>query len=207
MRTAWKWSWPLAALVALVSPARSAEQEKTVPEAGAVRVMLLRQESVRDELKLTKDETEKVHTFIDKQWKKAQEIEELKPEERETKFAAMAKENEQFLKEVLEPREIERLDQITMQVAGMLWVTQPEVASKLQLTEAQKTKAKGLQLEARKEMQELIHSATREGKQEKLRELRATSRKRLMELLTDEQEAKWKQLAGAPFEGRLRFGE
>ncbi len=32
-----------------------------------------------------------------------------------------------------------------------------------------------------------------------------TSRKRLTEVLTDEQEAKWKEMTGIPFDGDLAF--
>jgi hypothetical protein len=54
-------------------------------------------------------------------------------------------------------------------------------------------------------MHDMIRSETGAGKEEKLRELRATSRKRLLELLTDEQETKWKEMTGEPFTGELNL--
>lgn len=206
MRRLRMWGMALVALVASVSPARSDDKPKMVPEEGAVQIMLLRQQSVRDELKLTADETEKIHEFADRQWKKAQHVHtNLSPAEHRAQYEEMSKENDRFLDQILEPAQRKRLNQITLQVAGLMWVTRPEVASELQLTDDQKQKAKGLQQEARKEMHDLIHSTATDGRQEKLKELRMTSRKRLMELLTDEQESKWKEMAGAPFNGEFRF--
>ena len=40
----------------------------------------------------------------------------------------------------------------------------------------------------------------------KLAELRKTSRDRMLELLTDEQEITWAQLQGKPFKGEFQFG-
>ena len=196
----------LAALVVSVSPARAEDKPKMVPEEGAVQIMLLRQQSVRDELKLTADETEKIHVFADRQWKKAQHVHSnMSAAEHRAQYEEMTKENDRFLDQILEPDQRKRFNQITLQVAGLMWVTRPEVASELKLTDDQIQKARGLQQEARKEMHDLIHSTTAEGRQEKLKELRMTSRKRLMELLTPEQESKWKEMAGAPFHGEFRF--
>jgi hypothetical protein len=38
-------------------------------------------------------------------------------------------------------------------------------------------------------------------------ELRKLTRKRLMDLLTEPQKAKWKELAGRPFSGEIPFEE
>ena len=207
MRNFRMWALALAALTLWVTPARPADKdkEKLVPEEGAVQVMLLRQKSVRDDLKLTADETKKIYDFTLQQWKKAQSFGDLSPEERRQKFAELSKENERFLDEVLEPAERKRLNQITLQVAGLLWVTRPEIASELKLTDEQKAQAWQLQKKARREMQDVIYSDTRGDKNEKLRALRKTCRHRLMDLLTDAQEEKWKEMAGEPFRGRLHF--
>jgi len=208
MRDFRSWTLALAALVAWGVPARAAdEKSKPVPEGGAVQIILLRHQSVRDALKLTADETRKIDDFTEQQWKKAQRAEDLGPQESEREFARLTRENDRFLDQVLEPDQHKRLDEITIQVAGLLWVTRTEVASKLGLTEEQKTKAARYQKEARAEMEELLHSTTRQDRHAKLRELRSTSRKRLMDLLTDDQETKWKEMAGEPFRGELRFDE
>ena len=208
MRSLRIWSLALAALAASVTPARAEDKPKMVPEEGAVQIMLLRQQSVRDELKLTKDETEKIHDFADRQWKKAEHVHnDLSPAQHRAEYEKMTKENEGFLDETLAPAQRKRLDQITLQVAGLMWVTRPKIAEALKLTDDQKQKAKSLQQEARKEMHELIHSTSPEARQEKLKELRMTSRKRLMDLLTSEQQHEWREKLGPPFQGNLQFHE
>ena len=205
-------SWPLllftgAFLVGFPLALHAQEQQKKhegwVPEEGAVQIMLLRQKSVQEALKLTDEETRKIHEFAREQWEKARKADELSPEGRREKFTEMTRENERFIKENLKPAQCKRLDEITLQVAGLLWVTRPEIASKLELTEDQKARAHNLQQEAREEMREYIHTSSKENRKEKLRELNETSHKRLWDLLTDEQEAKWRDLAGDRFLGEM----
>ncbi|HVC94487.1 MAG TPA: hypothetical protein VND64_12390 [Pirellulales bacterium] len=206
MRNFLKMAMAMTILVPLAGTVLGADKEvKLVPEEGAVEVMLLRQSSVRKELKLTPDETKKIHEFTLKQWEKALEVSKLGEKERDKKFTDMAKENERFLEETLEKDQRTRLDQITLQVAGLLCVTRSDVASKLKLTADQKKRAATFQKEGRDEMEELIHATKDEEKQEKLAELRQTSRKRLLDLLTDEQESKWNEMTGKPFNGEILF--
>ena len=203
MRTILNCSFALAVAVAWGLPAVAAE--KLVPEEGAVEVMLLRQKSVRKELKLTDDEAKKIDEFTEKQWTKAREIAKLSEEERDKKFADMTKENERFIDETLTKQQRERLNQITLQLAGLLWVKRAHVASELGLTEEQKQLAPRLQKEARTEVEEALQATSAEERKEKMRELRETSRKRLMSLLTEKQKAKWREMTGAPFQGEIEF--
>lgn len=203
MKTSFKLAAVLTILTAWGAPAQSAG--RMVPEEGAVEVMLLREKSVRDELKLTAAEAKKLHDHCAAQWKKAKEVSELPEAERDKKFIEMTKENDKFLDATLTKDQRKRLQQIELQVAGLLCVDRPHIAAKLKLTDEQKTRADELQKEARDEMEELIHAKSNEQKQEKLDELRATSKKRLLELLTDEQEKIWKEMVGAPFQGKFQF--
>jgi len=176
-----------------------------VPDEGAIHVMLLRQQSVREALKLTDDEASKIKAHNARQWKMAQEIHGMPADQRHKRYEALSLENERFLGQVLEPSERKRLDEISLQVAGLLLVTSPRVASQLGLTDDQRSHLGRHQKEARHEMAEVLHSKSAEGRSEKLKELRKTSRKRLMDVLTDEQETKWKEMTGAPFEGQFKY--
>ena len=170
--------------------------------------MLLRHKAIRDYLKLTRPEARKIHEFTEQQWKKEQEVEAIADEkERERRFDEMSREDEHFLGEVLNPDQKKRLDQITLQVAGLLWITRPEVAAALKLTDEQKQKIVGLQKAARKEMEELLYSETRRDRQAELRRHQEACKRRVLELLTDEQEAKYNELVGEPFRGELKFDE
>jgi len=194
-----------ALAVVAVSTAPAYCGTKLVPEEGAVQVILLRQEAVHEDLKLTPQEIQKIDEFCDKQWAKAKKIADLNESERDKKFEEMTRENEQFIDQTLTKEQRKRLDEITLQVAGLLWVTRDEVASKLDLSDEQKQKARQLQQTARNETEELLHATKAEQKQEELRELRRTSRERLMTLLTADQKEKWREMTGKPLRGELQF--
>ncbi len=192
-------------LLALGASLAYAADKKMVPEEGAVEIVLLRQQSVQRELKLTDDQIEKIHAFSARQWEKAQEANKLSESEADKMFSELAKENQRFIDEMLNKDQKKRLQEIVLQVAGLLCVTRDDVASRLGLTLAQKKRARELQEESRREAEELIHSTRKEQKREKLKELRARTRQRVNDLLTDAQEAQWKEMIGAPFTGDLAF--
>lgn len=205
MHRALCWGIAMAILAVGTVQVRAADKKKMVPEEGAVEVMLLLQPSVVKELNLSQDKRQKIKSFADGQWTKAQALANLDEKERDKRFDEMTKENERFVSEVLSKDQKKRLDQIVLQTAGLLCVTRPHVAKELKLSEEQKKRAAQMQQEARDEVEELIHVTSDKQKDAKARELRETSDKRLMELLTDDQEAKWKELTGAPFRGEIRF--
>src|SRR5437667_325670 len=103
MRALSKWGLTIGLLVVSVGAVRSEEREKIIPAEGAVQLMLLRQHTVQDELKLTKDQILKVDDFASKQWKTAQEIHKLDPDKAKPKFEELGKANEKFIAETLKP--------------------------------------------------------------------------------------------------------
>ena len=90
-------------------------------------VMLLTNKSVQEELKLTKEQAEKVGQFQEKMFERMKEsftkLQDAKPEERREKFQEMmkatAQDAEKVVKEVLKPEQARRLKQIEMQQAGV----------------------------------------------------------------------------------------
>jgi Spy/CpxP family protein refolding chaperone len=209
MRGCHKWTLTLAALCVCSAPARAADDKpKAIPEQGAIELVLLRHKAVRDDLKLTRAEALKIHEFTEQQWKKEQEAEAIADEkERERRFDEMSRDDERFLDETLKPGQKKRLYQITLQVAGLLWITRPEVAAELKLTDEQKQKVVEYQKAARKEMEELLYSETRRDRPAELRKHQENCKQRVLDVLTDEQEAKYQELAGEPFRGVLQFDE
>ena len=203
------WMPALVVLCACGPPARAAdEKQKLVPGEGAVEVVLLRHKAVRDDLKLTHREARKIHEFTEQQWKKAQAVEELADEkERDRRYEEMTREDERFLQEILSGEQRKRLDQITLQVAGLIWITRPDIAAALKLTDEQKQKAAEYQKLARKEMEELFYSEKRRDRDAELRKLHETCKDRVLDLLTDEQETRYREMLGRPFHGRLGFDE
>lgn len=200
----------IVALLALVLWAPAARPDDfigMVPEEGAVQVMLLRQKSVRDELKMKNDQARAIHNFGDQQWKKAQEIEKLAPDQRRARYDVLTRENEQFLNQSLDPNQRRRLDEVSLQIAGLLLATSPRVATQLRLTPQQQQELMRHQNEARNELNEAVRAKGKEGREERMKQLRETSRKRLLEVLTDEQEQKWKQMTGAAFDAKFKYEE
>ena len=178
--------------------------DRAVPEEGALEVMLLRQQSVQKELKMTPDEVEKVHKHCAMQWEKAEKISKLPSEaERDKEFTVLTKENDRFIETTLKKPERERLREIMLQIAGLLCLSRTDVASELGLTAEQKQKLPALQKEARHEMEQVIYDTKKEQKRAKLKELRETSRQKVQQLLTDAQKTKWKQMTGKQFDGDL----
>ena len=203
------WTLTLAALCVCSLSARAyAQTPKAVPEQGAIELVLLRHKAVRDDLKLTHREARRIHEFTEEQWQEEQKIEAVADEnERARLFEGMSKEDEGFLKGVLTTEQKKRLDQITLQVAGLLWITRAEVAAALKLTDEQKQKAVEHQKAARAEMEELLYSEKRRDREAELRKHQESCKQRILALLTDEQEAKYNEMIGEPFRGELKFDE
>jgi hypothetical protein len=204
MRT-WKWVLVLAVPVLVVAAARS--QERSVPERTTIELLLLRQKSVQQELKVSPELAQKVAEFTNKQRAAFGEALKLGAEERKQKLMEMAKENKQFLDDNLAPAQRKRLLEITLQVTGLHELNRPEVATALNLTDEQQQKFKDLQKEHRKQLMEIFQSKERESRNEKLAKLREDTRNKVRAILTDEQKAKVMELLGEPFRGEIVIEE
>lgn len=203
MRNDWKCILSLAVTAVMAVSVQAAEG--LVPELGTVELLLLRQESVQKELKIGSNEATMIRDFTEEQHKKAMSAEKLSKAEQDQKFEQLSKENEAFVKKNLKPEQQDRLIQIAIQRAGLLWVTSPHVAAKLNLTEKQKEQAKIEQKKARTETDEALTANGSAERNKKLKELRDKTRERLTTLLTPEQQEKWKEMIGAPFHGEFVF--
>jgi len=181
--------------------------QRIIPEGTTVQLILLRQKSVQQELKLTDEDAKKIGEFTSKQHDAFKDLPKLGENEQKQKLAAMEKENKQFLADTLSAAQRKRLEQITMQLTGLMQLARPEVAKALDLTDEQQQKVKQFQKESRPALEEVIHAKNREARSEKLAKLRADNRRKIMGLLTDEQKAKVMELVGARFEGAIVFEE
>jgi hypothetical protein len=201
-----KWASTLVAAIVWVTPARPADESEMIAESGAIEIMLLRQHSVQKELNLTDVHGKKIHEFASQQWKKAQEIHKMPQPEQDAKYDALTRENEKFLSDLLTPDQKKRLDQIGMQVAGLLWAGRPDVSSALKFTSDQRKKLDALHKEARKEAVNIIKDTKDDAeKQAEFKKLHEDNKKRLMGLLTPEQKDSWKAMTGPEFKGELKF--
>ncbi len=168
---------------------------------------LLGNESVQKELKLDAKQVEKAGALEEKMNGEMQEkFQDLEPQERRTKGQEIVREiNALTLKaagEFLKPEQIVRLKEIANQVRGAQSFSDPEVAQKLKLTDAQKTDIQAIQQESFQQMGAIFrdNQDDPEARRTKMNELRKETLTKVEGKLNDEQQKTWKQLLGAPFE-------
>jgi hypothetical protein len=204
-------------LVALLAgPALAQGQGRGYGMMGGGGVsMLIGNESVQKELKLDDTQVTKAKELADKNREKAtafrEETKDLDQEERRTKSAEMRKEmNESTLKavaEFLKPEQVARLKQISYQTMGAMAFADPDIAKKLNITDAQKEEIKTINDESMATMREIGQGFQddREGTMKKMAEHRKETLNKIVAKLNDEQQKTWKEMTGTPFEVKFEF--
>jgi hypothetical protein len=194
----------------LVSPVMAQGRGFGMFGGGGGISMLIGNASVQTELKLDDQQKEKAKEVADKNREKMtaarQDFQGLDQDERRTKMAELTKEmNASTLKalgEFLKPEQITRLHQISYQARGASAFADPEVATKLNLTDSQKSDIKTINDESGEQMRELRgqFQDDREGAMKKMAEIRKETLAKVTAKLNDEQQKTWKELIGSPFE-------
>jgi Spy/CpxP family protein refolding chaperone len=187
-----------ALLVAADDPA-----DRMIPDDTTIQLILLRQKSVQEDLKLTAEMGQKIREFTDNEYEAWQKALKLPDEEREQKVKELQSKNESFLADNLTEDQRKRLKQIMLQITGLMQLTRPEIVKALDITEEQQEKFKALQKESGKELQEILEAKNDAGKNEKLAKLREDINKKVGDILTDQQKEKAKEYVGAPFKGEI----
>ena len=104
--------------------------------------------------------------------------------------------------EFLKPEQITRLKQISYHQRGAMAFADPEVAKKLNLTDAQKSEIQTIVQESQTQMREIssaVPGRPRGRDEEDGRDPQGDLEKAAAKL-NDEQQKTWKELIGAPFE-------
>jgi len=174
---------------------------------------LIGNESVQKELKLDDAQVTKAKELGDKNREKMtaarEELQSLDQEERGKKMAELRKEmNESTLKavgEFLKPEQVTRLKQINCQTLGAMAFSDPDIAKKLNITDAQKDEIKTITDESMATMREIGQGFQddREGTMKKMTEHRKETLTKVVAKLNDEQQKTWKEMTGAPFELKM----
>jgi hypothetical protein len=199
----------LGTIVASAGPVGLAQPPFGGPFGGRGNpAMLLRQESVQKDLKLSDEQIKKAEDVSEQMREKFQDAFSLEGEERGKKLQELRKENEKALSEILKPEQWKRLKQISYQQQGASAFADPEVAKALQLTDTQKEQIQKINQEMFGQMRELFQSGTPpdEETRRKMTELRTATAEKIMKILTNDQKTKWKDMQGQPFKGEIRFG-
>jgi hypothetical protein len=168
--------------------------------------MLLGQESVQKELKLTDEQKQDVKQFAEKLRGEMQGLRDLDPSEQESKRRELAGNAEKEIGKILHPDQAKRLHQIGLQLQGAMALNNPKVAEELQLTSEQKEKVKDMQQQMQKQMEDLRQAGgSQEENREKIAEMRKSAASKAQEMLTPEQQTKWKEMTGEPFTGKIQM--
>jgi hypothetical protein len=129
-------------------------------------------------------------------------------EEIQKKLEQHATENRSRVFNLLTPQQIARLSEINIQVVGVTALGYDDVAEKLGLSAEQKAQLKTVSADARRLQDELnsanngrpAEASKRQAYKEKLDQITADRKKQSLAILTDAQNAKFKQLQGAKFD-------
>lgn len=200
----------LVAIVSALVASPALAQQRGMGMGQMSSSMLLGQESVQKELKLTDEQIKKAESVREKTMAMMQEIRQNAQGDREQMAKKMLELNQQTDKSVaefLKPEQVKRLKQITLQQTGVRAVANPEVAAALKVTDEQKQKIQDLQMANATKMRELFQGAGGDFAEmrKKMEEFNKTANEQFMGLLTEEQKTKWKELIGEPFTGKIEF--
>jgi Spy/CpxP family protein refolding chaperone len=174
--------------------------------------MLLMNEGVQKELKISDDQKDKLKDITDKQREKMREQfaairdgGEVDREQMQATMKELAESGERAIKQVLNADQQKRLKQIVWQQAGAMVFLDKEYAAELKITADQTEQLKKIGEEFQEDMRALAQTArdNREEFRQKAEALRGEVKERALEVLTPEQRKMHKELLGPPFE--LKF--
>jgi len=171
-------------------------------------LMLLRQESVQKELKLSDDQINKAKELADQTREKMRDIFGADEADRPKKMQELNEETRKALAEILNADQSKRLKEISYQQRGGIAFTDPEVAKALDLSEEQQAKVRTINQETGAAMRQLFTpgQAPDDDARQKMADLRKSSGEKLLALLSADQKTKWTALQGEPFKGEIRGG-
>jgi len=172
--------------------------------------MLLGREDVQTDLALTDDQKTKLTELQTSLRDKMREAFQGAQGDRDAirkAFQSVQEEAEKKVKEILTPDQQKRLLEINIQLSGNRSILIPDVQKGLALTDDQKAKAKGLSEKAGEANQSVFEKVrngeiSREDVQGIMEKNRKALDDELGKLLTDDQKAKLKDMAGKPFEAK-----
>ena len=185
---------------------------------------LLSSQKIRDEVEVTEDQYTEIKTELDEARAKREEERgseerpnwrEMSDEDREAFMKKMEKQRAERSKaqakvvsNVLLPMQVERLDEIRIQLMGVAALANKEIAEKIGVSEDQIEKMKKAVEESassmRDKMREMFQSGDMENIREKMTELRAEMENTALAQLSEAQKKSFEKLKGEKFEIDLR---
>jgi serine/threonine protein kinase len=174
------------------------------PPRGDLELRLLAQKSVQEELKLSEEQVRQVKRAEEKRRDAFHKLRGLSPDEWRAKAEEFWGDPEKVLADLLRPEQVRRLRQVALQQRGSEAFADPEVARVLLLSPEQKDKIRALQEETHRSLRAAFRPGPRPDGWKKAEEVWKSEREQAMQVLTDEQRARWQELTGEPFRGEVR---
>jgi hypothetical protein len=209
MRTASRIALTLGALMLLCAPAWAQRPGFGMGGVGG-GLQLLANAGVQKELGLDSAQLEKVTKYVEearaKQRDERQKLQDLPDDERRQKgqelMRASAEETQKALKDLLKPAQLQRFNQISLQQRGVMAFADPEVRSKLKLSDDQAQEVQSIVTAFGTESREIFQSnqGNFEEARKQLEPLRKAKFDKVMSLLNSDQKQTYKELTGEPFE-------
>jgi hypothetical protein len=168
-------------------------------------MMLLNQPSVQQELKISDEQKQQLQEAAAKLRASAGDLQSLDPSERQQKAQEMARESERAASKILHRDQMKRFKEITLQVQGARAFSNPDLANVLGLTDEQKEKIKAAEGSRGQRGQQTPPGSDPEAARMRMEEMRKANLDKVMTILTPEQKAKYKQMTGEPFTGKIEF--
>ena len=185
-------------------------RKKLVHDVGG-SFLVVRNDKIQEELKLTKEQKEKLEQHLKELLPVFQKIDGLKPEERKKELGAYRPKAQEklaaVLKETLNEGQRTRLRQLELQKEGL--VGNGEAWKDLQVTDEQRKQFMGEVQQTQKKIAPLMEEAQKGGKPDEIRpkvmKLREDLQGKLEVLLTDAQKKQWKEMLGKPVDRSVLF--
>jgi hypothetical protein len=174
---------------------------------------LIANQDVQKELKLTKEQTSKAEAVAravrEKYHGEFAKFEELDAQARFEKTAEivrnMSSETNEGLADVLKPEQMKRYRQIQLQQIGLMAFTEPDVQSKLKMSDEQVSRIRKINPQSQSQRREFAQGGGNRGEMPKKMETPGKDgMDKALAVLSADQKQAWKDMTGEPFDVRFR---
>jgi Spy/CpxP family protein refolding chaperone len=203
----------LGVLIALTIPTIFAQHRLSARDhlagGGPPALMLLAQQPIQEELKLSAEQIEKITAAHQALREEFQKTRESAPEERQAKLQELKNKGDKLAAGILTADQAKRVQQISWQLQNTRAFALPDVAAALNLTEDQNDKIKTIHEDTSKEIAQLFAAddpPSREEARKAIVELHKKADAKAIAILSDEQKSAWQEMQGEQFKGELHFG-
>ncbi len=191
------------------------------PGGGDMTMALLRVDEVQKELEVSPDQKEALEKLAEKARSERPDFgnfRDMSEADRTAAFEKMRKQSDEMTamvrEEVLLPNQVERIDEIALQVRGVQALEDEEVAKKLTITADQKAKFASIREAQGAKMREMFQGGGGQGgfDREAFGKLREDMEKDMLAVLNTDQQKKFEEMKGEKFDmpegamGRGGFG-